>query len=362
MPRSELDSNALSAHTLDEPALRSYLGDHLPSTGQLLSVTKLGGGQSNPTFMLTTETGLLILRRKPPGQLLESAHAIEREYRVMQALADTEVPVPEMHLLCEDESILGSAFFIMEYIPGHTLIAGDMKKLSSESAANVYTDMIRVLAAMHSLDVDQLGLADYGPRTNYFARQVARWASQYEKSRTEDVRQIDELIAWLEVNIPPDDGQFALVHGDYRLDNLIFHPAQDRLAAVIDWELSTLGHPLADLAFQCALWRLPPSSLAPGRLVLRAGEPQPIDEAEYVARYWAYRGQEPSPHWTFALAFCLFRLAAILQGVKKRAIEGNASGQRARAYAALIVPIANVAIEIIESDSASPIARRQNAS
>ncbi len=333
---------------MDSAVLGRYLASAIPGFGRIESIQKCPGGQSNPTFVVATDKGPFVLRRKPPGTLLASAHAIEREFLVMKALAGTQVPVPRMFHLCEDDSVIGSAFFVMEYIAGRHWWDQQLPDETNQVRSAVFDEMNCVLAALHSIDVDEAGLSDYGPRSGYFERQVRRWTGQYQASETEFVDDIEQLITWLEDNIPVRDEELVLVHGDFRLDNMIFHPEKVQVIALLDWELSTLGHPLADLAYQCMQWRLPPGKLARGL----AGVDRPSlgipCESEYVERYCERLGISEIEGWTFALAFSFFRLAAIVQGVKKRVANGNASSRQAIELAKMVEPLARMAVELIE--------------
>jgi aminoglycoside phosphotransferase (APT) family kinase protein len=232
---------------LDVAAVERYLGAHLPGFRGPLTASKFGVGQSNPTYLLDSPSGRLVLRRKPPGQLLKSAHAVDREFRVQRALRDTDVPVPPMHLLCEDEGVIGSMFYLMGYAPGRSFNEPTLPDLSPGERGAVFDEMNRVLAALHSVDYKTVGLGDFGKPGSYFARQIGRWTKQYRASETGAIPDMDALIGWLEANQPEDDGRVSLVHGDYRLDNMIFAADGPRIAAVLDWELSTLGHPFSDL-------------------------------------------------------------------------------------------------------------------
>jgi len=248
----------MTAQELDTSRLGDYLAPHLPEFSGPITAEKFPGGQSNPTFKLTMDGRHYVLRRKPPGELLKSAHAVDREYRVITALRDTWVPVPQTYVLCEDDSIIGSMFYVMEYVEGRIL----WDPLVPEAADNteraaIYDSMNETLAALHNVDVDAVGLSDYGRPGNYFERQLNRWSKQYRASETEHIPDMETLMAWLQDNMPPDDGTVSLVHGDYRLDNMVFHPTEPRVVAILDWELSTLGNPLADLANQCMAWMLP---------------------------------------------------------------------------------------------------------
>jgi aminoglycoside phosphotransferase (APT) family kinase protein len=276
----------------------------------------------------------------PAARLLPSPHAIEREFRLMRALAPQGVPVPQMLLLCEDESVIGRAFFLMEHVDGRIFWEQSLPGLAPAERSAIYDEMNRVIAKLHSVDIERSGLADYGKAGNYFARQIGRWSKQYRASETEAIEAMDRLIDWLPAHVPPGD-ETTVVHGDFRLDNLIFHPAEPRVLAVIDWELSTLGHPLADFSYLCMSWHIPPGAFRgiAGLDLAALGIPS---EAEFMRRYCERTGRADIEHWNFYLAYNLFRIAAILQGVYKRALEGMASadnalaaGENARALAAI---------------------------
>jgi aminoglycoside phosphotransferase (APT) family kinase protein len=329
-------------HRFDVDRLRRYLEGALPGFSGPLDVRQFQGGQSNPTYLLTTPGHCYVMRSKPGpvAKLLPSAHAIEREFRVMRALAAQAIPVPEVLLLCEDESVIGRAFFVMEHVDGRVLWDPSLPGLTPAQRGAVYDEMNRVIAALHKVDVAAAGLSDYGRAGNYFERQIARWSKQYRASETGTVEAMDRLIAWLPAHVPTGD-ETAVVHGDFRLDNLIFHPSEPRVLAVIDWELSTLGHPLADFSYLCMSWHIAPGAFRGiGGLDLAAlGIPE---ENEFIARYCERTGRAGIGDWNFYLAYNLFRIAAILQGVYKRALEGLASadnalanGERARALADL---------------------------
>lgn len=329
-------------------ALGAYLERHVAGFTGLRGARKFSDGQSNPTYLLDAASGACVLRAKPPGQLLKSAHMVEREYRVMRALRGTGVAVPEMYHLAGDEnSPIGRAFFVMEYLDGRIFWDPALPELDRAERGPVYDAMNATLAALHGVDVEAAGLSDFGKPGNYFARQTDRWTRQYRASVLEPRPDVDRLIAWLEAHMPADDGQVALVHGDYRLDNMIFAPDAPRVIGVLDWELSTLGHPLADLAYQCMQWRLPHAAGMRGLGGLdRAGLGLPT-EAEYVAAYCTRRGIAGIDNWPFYLAFAFFRLAAILEGVVRRAHDGNASNpETARKYATAIPVLARLALEV----------------
>jgi aminoglycoside phosphotransferase (APT) family kinase protein len=316
---------AHQASQLDTAALAAYLEGRLAGFTGPITAEKTASGQSNPTFLLASPSGRYVLRKKPPGQLLKSAHAVDREYRVMKALQDTEVPVPRMLLLCEDDGVLGTAFFVMEFVNGTVFWDPSLPELNKAQRTTLYDQQNRALAALHSVDPAQVGLADFGKAGSYFARQRDRWTKQYRASQTEHLPDMETLIAWLEQNEPPDDGRASLVHGDYRIDNMIFEPDGTRLLAVIDWELSTIGHPFSDLAYQCMQWRFPNHETMRGLANVDRSALGIPTEPEYIAAYCARVGIAGIPNWKFYLAFSFFRLAAIVQGVKKRGLEGNAS-------------------------------------
>lgn len=321
-------------HRFDVERLHDYLRQHLAGFAGPLTVKQYQGGQSNPTYLLQTPTRRYVMRSKPgPAvKLLPSAHAIEREFRVMRALAGHGIPVPEVLLLVEDESVIGRAFYVMQHVEGRILWDQALPGMSPAERAAIYDEMNRVIARLHSVDVAAAGLADFGKAGNYFARQIARWTKQYQASATETIAAMDRLIEWLPQHIPPGD-ETAIVHGDYRLDNLVFHPQEPRIVAVLDWELSTLGHPLADFSYHCMSWHIPPGQFRgiAGLDLAALGIPT---EAEYIRRYCERTGRRGIEHWDFYLAYNLFRIAAILQGVYKRALEGIASSDNALAAGA----------------------------
>ena len=316
-------------HRFDEARLQAHLATRLPGFAGPLEVRQFQGGQSNPTYLLATPTQRYVMRSKPGpvAKLLPSAHAIEREFRVMSALASAGIPVPRMLLLEEDEAVIGRAFFVMAHVEGRIFWDPALPGLTPQARAEIYDEMNRVLAALHAVDPATIGLADYGKAGNYFARQIGRWSKQYQASETTPIEAMNRLIDWLPQHVPAGE-ETAIVHGDYRLDNLIFHPTEPRIVAVLDWELSTLGHPLADFSYHCMAWHIPPGAFRGiGGLDLAAlGIPS---EADYIARYCERSGRAAIGHWNFYLAYNLFRIAAILQGVYKRATEGLASSDNA---------------------------------
>jgi len=318
-------------HRFDVERLLRYLKDQLPGFSGPLQVRQFQGGQSNPTYLLTTPEQRYVMRSKPApaAKLLPSAHAIEREFRVMRALGAKGIPVPEVVLLCEDEAVIGRAFFLMQHVEGRVLWDPSLPGLSPSERGAVYDEMNRVIAALHSVDVVAAGLADFGRAGNYFERQIGRWSKQYRASETEPIEAMDRLIEWLPSHVPPGD-ETTVVHGDFRLDNLIFHPTEARVLAVIDWELSTLGHPLADFSYLCMGWHIPPGAFRgiAGLDLASLGIPS---EQDFIHRYCSRTGRQGIEHWNFYLAYNLFRIAAILQGVYKRALEGLASADNALA-------------------------------
>jgi aminoglycoside phosphotransferase (APT) family kinase protein len=313
------------AHRFDQERLASYLESNLPGFGGPMAVRQFQGGQSNPTFLIEASGRRWVLRKKPPGKLLPSAHMVEREYKVIRALNDTGVPVAPARLLCEDDSIIGTPFYVMDFVEGRVFTEPTLPELTIEQRSAVYDAMNDTLAKLHQVDWRAVGLGDFGRPENYVARQIARWSKQYEASKTGDIPAMDRLIAWLPQNIPGRD-ETTLVHGDFRLGNMIFHSREPRVVAVLDWELSTLGHPLSDLAYNCMLYHLPadlPTVRGFDEVHLPAlGIP---DESEYVAAYARRTGRDPGKDWRFFLAFSFFRYAAIVQGVYARALQGNAS-------------------------------------
>ncbi|MHA7775254.1 phosphotransferase family protein [Roseibium sp. M-1] len=310
---------------LDLTALTGWLERNLPGFKGPLSAEKFNRGQSNPTFCLTAASGTYVLRRKPPGVLLKSAHAVDREFRVQKALAGSEVPVARMHVLCEDDGVIGSAFYIMQRVAGRNFDDPRVPGVDRETRTALYGEMNRVLAAIHALDLEARGLADFGPTGNYYRRQIDRWTKQYRASETETIPAMDDLIGWLDANVPEDDGRRTLVHGDYRIDNLLFAGDGPACVAVLDWELSTIGHPFADLAALIMQWQRPPGTEGRGLAgVDRAELGIPEDQA-FIDAYCTRMGLSGIPDFGFYLAFAFFRMGAILQGVKKRALDGNAS-------------------------------------
>ncbi|QGZ61062.1 phosphotransferase [Paraburkholderia acidisoli] len=332
----------------DMDALAAWLAAHVAGFEGPLTIEQFAGGQSNPTFKLVTPRRTYVMRAKPgpKAKLLPSAHAIEREYRVMAALAATEVPVANMLALCEDESVIGRAFYVMEFVEGRVLWDQSLPGMTPEQRGAIYGEMNRVIAALHNVKPEAVGLADYGKPGNYFARQIDRWSRQYLASETEPIDAMHRLIEWLPQHMPDEsnanDTRVSVVHGDYRLDNLIFHPHEPRVLAVLDWELSTLGHPLADFSYHCMAWHVDPAQFRgiAGLDWKALGIP---DEAHYVARYCERTGVEIRGDWNFYLAYNMFRIAAILQGIMKRVVDGTAASAQAADAGRRAKPMAELA-------------------
>ncbi|MEM9074433.1 MAG: phosphotransferase family protein [Myxococcota bacterium] len=332
-------------HALNEDALTQWWGETMGKV-DTLTVRKFRGGQSNPTYWIGDGTGGYVLRKKPPGKLLAKAHMVEREYRIMKALEGTNVPVAKMHALCEDNDVLGTPFFVMEHVEGRIFWNVQLPKITSPTERSaIYEELARVLSALHQVDPEAVGLGDYGRKGGYVERQVTRWSKQYEASKTGDVAPMDALMAYLPAHLPNDDAT-TLAHGDYRLDNLIFHPTEARVLSVIDWELSTLGHPLADLAYTCMLYDVQLPNVGGLLGVDFAATGIPTEEA-FIKRYVALGGHPVEGDWPYFKAFSLFRLAAIAQGVYKRALDGNASNPNATMFGAAVGHLSKIACALV---------------
>jgi aminoglycoside phosphotransferase (APT) family kinase protein len=339
------------ANAVDVAALSTWLQTRLPGFQGPLTLEMFKGGQSNPTYKLNTPGMSYVMRAKPGpvAKLLPSAHAVEREFAVMNGLYGTDVPVAKMHCLCEDESVIGRAFYIMEFVQGRVLWDQALPGMTPVQRGEIYDEMNRVIAALHRVKFAERGLAGYGKPGNYFERQIGRWSKQYVASITQPIVEMDQLMAWLPQHIPAmarDERLASIVHGDYRLDNLIFHPTEPRILAVLDWELSTLGHPLADFSYHCMGWHIPPGSFRGigGLDVVSLGIPT---EDEYIRRYCERTGlvtpEALKADWNFYMAYNLFRIAAILQGIAKRVEMGTAASAQAVSSAAGARPLAQMA-------------------
>jgi aminoglycoside phosphotransferase (APT) family kinase protein len=341
--------------TFDVEKLTQYLESHVTGFKGPMTLSKFSGGQSNPTFKVTAQSGTYVLRSQPAGKLLKSAHAVDREYEVLDALKETDVAVAKVYHLCRDTSIIGSMFYLMEFCDGIVYWSASLAEITSNTVrSQMYDAMNKSLVALHSVDINAVGLQDYGKAGNYFERQFGRWTSQYRSTELQEIKAMDQLMLWLENHLPEDDGKVCLVHGDFRLDNMMFAKDKPEVIAVLDWELSTLGHPYSDLAYQCMQLRMPQGMGTIDGLkgVDRESLGIPTEE-QYVADYCKRMGIEQIENWSFYLAFSFFRLAAIVQGVAKRASEGNASNEHANKVGAFVEPLAQMALSIIEQSSNS---------
>jgi aminoglycoside phosphotransferase (APT) family kinase protein len=339
MPMSNLD--------LDDEILAMYLEKSLDGFHGPLSSEKFKGGQSNPTYLLKAASGNYVLRRKPPGKLLASAHAVDREFRILSALHTTNVPVAKPYHLCSDDTVIGSMFYVMEFIDGNIFWDPSLPDLGAAKRGDYYDAILQTMAAMHSVDIEQLGLSDYGKPGNYFARQISRWTEQYRAAETDDIATMNDLIEMLPLRCPDDDGSVALVHGDFRIDNLMFAPDKAEIKAIVDWELSTLGHPLADLGYFCMALRLPRNPALPGLAGLNRKALGIPSEENILQRYAKLTGREIPEDWHFVLAFSFFRLAAIAQGVAKRAQQGNASSEQATQAGQMTTLLAQMGMKVL---------------
>src|SRR5262245_28085932 len=335
-------------HRFEEERLARYLAARVEGFRGPLTVRQFQGGQSNPTYYLEAGGREYVLRRKPPGKLLPSAHAVDREYRIMTALAGTGVPVPRTYLYCDDESVVGTPFYLMDCVHGRIFVEPTLPGATAAERTAIYDDMNAVMARLHTVDWQALGLADFGRSGNYFARQIHRWTSQYRASETERIDTMERLIEWLPAHIPSDD-HTTLVHGDFRLGHTLVHPTEPRIVAVLDWELSTLGHPLADLAYNCLPFRLRPEQFEGF-----AGQERPAGiptEDDYLATYCARAGRDGIPQWDFYIAFAMFRLSAIAQGIMGRVVAGTANDPNARDRGRRARPLADAAWGLLEGSS-----------
>jgi aminoglycoside phosphotransferase (APT) family kinase protein len=328
------------AHRFDEAALGRYLAERLPEAGRLIEVQQFEGGQSNPTFLVVCEGARLVLRKKPPGKLLPTAHQIDREYRVMNALAGSAVPVPRMRLLCDDPALIGTEFYLMDHVGGRIFRDPTLPGVEPAARSAIYSEMVRVLAALHGVDWAAAGLADFGKPTGYMTRQISRWSQQYQAAKTDDIPAMDRLMEWLPAHVPADDTT-TIAHGDFRLDNMIFHPTEPRVLALLDWELATLGHPLCDVAYSCMVYHV--DLLHRPSLKTVSPDSGIPSESQYVAAYCHLTGLAGIDNYSFFMAFSLFRSASIIQGVYKRGLQGNASSARALDLGSLVKGLCDTA-------------------
>jgi len=339
-------------HTLDVEKLSDYLTQQLDEFSGIKKSKKFNTGQSNPTYLLETAEKKYVLRKKPPGELLPSAHAVDREYQIIKALEETNVPVPKTVFLCNDESIIGTIFYVMEFVDGRIFWDPTLPEIDENKRMKVYEETVRIMAELHKIDVEKAGLLDFGKPGNYFERQVGRWIKQYRAAETESYPEVETLIAWLEKTMPDDDGLISIVHGDYRLYNMIFDHEEESMLALLDWELSTIGHPYADLAYQCMNWYIPQIGITPGLAGINLEKLGIPSEDDYVSNYCSKMGINSIPNWSFYLAFGFFRLAGIAQGVYKRSIQGNASADNAKELGAAVPILGKIALSIVGRDNA----------
>ena len=339
----------VTVHSVDEAKLSEYLEQHVPGFQGPVQSTKFKTGQSNPTFLLETASKKFVLRKKPPGKLLPSAHAVDREYKVLKALGNTDVPVPEVFHLCEDETVIGSIFYIMEYVDGRIFWDPTLPEVNNQERQEIYEASNKVLASLHQIDIEKAGLSDFGKPGSYFERQLHRWIKQYRAAETTHYDEVESLLQWLVDNMPKDDGMVSIVHGDYRLYNMIFDHKQTQLLAVLDWELSTLGHPYADLAYQCMTWHIPQIGITPGLFGLDVKSLGIPSEKEYIRSYCKKMEIDTIQNWSFYLAFGFFRLVGIAQGVYKRSLQGNASADNAKELGAAVPILGHIGLQIINN-------------
>ena len=330
-------------HQIELGPLEDYLHEHVDGYAGPLTIKQFKGGQSNPTYLLEAASGKYVMRRKPPGKLLKSAHAVDREFRVISALYGAGFPVPRPHVLCEDESVVGTAFFIMDFVEGRIFWELDLPSCDQDERQAIYDNVNQTIADLHNFDHEAIGLSDYGKPGNYFARQISRWSKQYKASEIDPITEMDRLIAWLPGNIPDDDST-SIVHGDYRLDNMIVHPTEPRVVAVLDWELSTIGHPLGDFTYHLMSWQMPEIGIGSagllGKDLVALGIP---GEQEYVDLYCQRTGRTDGiPNRDFYSAFNFFRIAAIVQGIAGRVRDGTASSAHAAKSAMVVPPLAEM--------------------
>jgi aminoglycoside phosphotransferase (APT) family kinase protein len=328
---------------IDSANLQSWIDEYVPNAGKIKAIEQFKGGQSNPTYKIITESKNLVLRRKPPGKLLPSAHAVDREYKVITALYETDVPVPRTYGLCEDDDVAGTAFFVMDFLDGDLFWDPMIPSMTNRDRTEIYKNKNKTLAKLHSVDYKKIGLEDYGKPGNYVARQVSRWSKQYRASETDNIEAMNNLIDWLPKNIPDDD-ETTIVHGDYRLDNMILK--NNEVVGILDWELSTLGHPIADFSYHCLSWRTQEAFWDEAKLK-ELGIPS---EREYMEMYCENSGKDLSKNWEFYMAFNMFKIAGILQGILGRVRDGTAASKHAEERGNMVFPLSEAAWSTIEEN------------
>ena len=328
---------------IDSANLQSWIDEYVPNAGKIKAIEQFKGGQSNPTYKIITESKNLVLRRKPPGKLLPSAHAVDREYKVITALYETDVPVPKTYGLCEDDDVAGTAFFVMDFLDGELFWDPMIPSMTNRDRTEIYKNKNKTLAKLHSVDYKKIGLEDYGKPGNYVARQVSRWSKQYRASETDNIEAMNNLIDWLPKNIPDDD-ETTIVHGDYRLDNMILK--NNEVIGILDWELSTLGHPIADFSYHCLSWRTQEAFWDQAKLK-ELGIPS---EREYMEMYCENSGKDLSKNWEFYMAFNMFKIAGILQGILGRVRDGTAASKHAEERGNMVFPLSEAAWSTIEEN------------
>ena len=329
--------------TIEVSKLQPWIDEFVPGSGKINSIEQFKGGQSNPTYKIITESKNLVLRRKPPGKLLPSAHAVDREYEVITALYETDVPVPKTYGLCEDDDIAGTSFFVMDFLDGDLFWDPMIPSVTNKDRTEIYQNKNKTLAKLHNVDYKKFGLQDYGKPGNYVARQVSRWSKQYRASETDDIEAMNNLIEWLPKNIPDDD-ETSIVHGDYRLDNMILK--DNKVIGILDWELSTLGHPIADFSYHCLSWRTQEAFWDHAKLK-ELGVPS---EKEYMEMYCENTGKDLTKNWEFYMAFNMFKIAGILQGILGRVRDGTAASKHAEDRGMMVYPLSEAAWSTIEKN------------
>ena len=328
---------------IDSANLQPWIDEYVPNAGKIKAIEQFKGGQSNPTYKIITESKNLVLRRKPPGKLLPSAHAVDREYKVITALYETDVPVPKTYGLCEDDDVAGTAFFVMDFLDGDLFWDPMIPSMTNKDRTEIYKNKNKTLAKLHNVDYIKIGLEDYGKPGNYVARQVSRWSKQYRASETDNIEAMNNLIDWLPKNIPDDD-ETTIVHGDYRLDNMILK--NNEVIGILDWELSTLGHPIADFSYHCLSWRTQEAFWDQAKLK-ELGIPS---EREYMEMYCENSGKDLSNNWEFYMAFNMFKIAGILQGILGRVRDGTAASRHAEERGNMVFPLSEAAWSTIEEN------------